>query len=528
MVNLSLAEKRLLAALPADGSPASLDQVVADAGFAAPVEALRAASGPERHELVALVEQTKELFALSDEGLAYRENGLPERRALAAIRAAGGRLPMGELASAAGLDKPEVPVAIGWLKRKGWAAMEKGDGGTALVLAGDAVAGEPEKGDDEVVLDSLSDLPAPCTDEPGLKLLGERKGILVRREDTTRSIRLTPQGREHAAGLAGADLAGAEEVNQITPELVARWAEMTPEEKALVELRPFDFDVPVAPRYPGKTHPLTQMMTSIREIFWSMGFSEIAGDYVESAFWNMDALFIPQDHPARDMQDTFYLEQPASLPVDEEALARGKAVHLDGGGTGSTGWGGSFDEDVSRRALLRTHTTNTTIRYLAEHFGAAANPETQATHTAQGAQAAHKVFGLGKVFRKETMDATHLPEFYQIEGIVTEPGASFNTLVGLCREFFTRMGFPEVRFRPAYFPYTEPSMEIDVMYRGKWMELGGCGVFRPEVTEPLDVPHPVLAWGFGLERLAMMRLGLKDIRQLYVSDLQWLKDTPLQ
>jgi phenylalanyl-tRNA synthetase alpha chain len=252
-------------------------------------------------------------------------------------------------------------------------------------------------------------------------------------------------------------------------------------------------------------------MEQIRDIFWKMGFQEIAGDYVESAFWNMDALFIPQDHPAREMQDTFYLETPAQLHVAEEDLERGRAVHLDGGGTGSTGWGGDFDEEVSRRALLRTHTTNTTVRHLAE------NPK-----------GVVKVFGLGKVFRKETMDATHLPEFYQIEGIVTEPGADFNMLVGLCKVFFGAMGFPEVRFRPAYFPYTEPSMEIDVHYNGRWMELGGCGVFRPEVTEPLGVPDPVLAWGFGLERLAMMRLGLTDIRDLYVSDLRWLKDTPLQ
>lgn len=516
MLNLSLAEKRLLAALPTDGAPTPVDAVVAAAGFAAPVEVLRAASGPERHGLVEMSEETEHLFALSEEGLAYGERGLPERRALAAIRAAGGRLAMAELA-AAGLEKPEVPVAIGWLKRKGWATMEKGDGGTALVLAPDAAAAEPEKGEDEVVLHSLSDLPAPCTDEAGLAILSERKGILVRHEKTTRFIRLTPAGIEVAQGLDGVDLAAAEEVNQITPELVARWAEMTPEEKSRVAIRPFDFDVPVATRYPGKAHPLTQMMSAIREIFWRMGFAEIAGDYVESAFWNMDALFIPQDHPARDMQDTFYLEHPARLDVSDEDLARGRAVHTDGGGTGSTGWGGAFDEDVSRRALLRTHTTNTTIRYLADQFGSGGDPE-----------AAHKVFGLGKVFRKETMDATHLPEFYQIEGIVTEPGANFNMLVGLCREFFTRMGFPEVRFRPAYFPYTEPSMEIDVMYHGKWMELGGCGVFRPEVTEPLAVPHPVLAWGLGLERLAMMRLGLKDIRQLYVSDLQWLKETPLQ
>jgi phenylalanyl-tRNA synthetase alpha chain len=267
----------------------------------------------------------------------------------------------------------------------------------------------------------------------------------------------------------------------------------------------------VAPAFPGKAHPLAQMVAEIRDIFWRMGFQEIAGDYVESSFWNMDALFIPQDHPAREMQDTFYLKEPAESPVPDGAWEKVRDAQLHGGGTGSSGWGGDFRKEVSRKALLRTHTTVTTIRHLA------ANPSDPC-----------KVFGIGRVFRNEAMDATHLPEFHQIEGIVMEPGASFGTLMGLLREFYARMGFPEVRFRPSYYPYTEPSLDVAVKWGSKWLELGGAGVFRPEVTRPLGVRMPVLAWGLGLERLAMLRLGLKDIRQLYLSDVQWLKETPLQ
>jgi len=160
--------------------------------------------------------------------------------------------------------------------------------------------------------------------------------------------------------------------------------------------------------------------------------------------------------------------------------------------------------------ILRTHTTVNTIRYLAN------NPEPPA-----------KIFSIEKVFRRENIDTTHLPEFYQIEGIVYEKDANFSELIGILKEFYGKMGFEKTRFRPAYFPYTEPSMEIEVEWNGKWMELGGSGMFRPEVTEPLGIREPVLAWGLGLERMAMMVLGLKDIRELYFSDIEWLKNLPL-
>lgn len=485
-MELSLAEKRLILAL--DGP-----KEAAEAGFATAGEALRAAGAPERLGLVTIAEQQDSSYELTDEGRHFAEVGLPERRAVAGI---GDGLPMRELAST-GVTGDEVKVAIGWLKRKGWANIDKG----TLVLAN----GIPDLGADELALKDFT-----AADQDLCRQLVDR-GLASEATKTTRILELTVEGHIMRESLDAGSLENAQEVNQITPELIGRWAEMTHDERAGHEIRGFDFDVEVAPKYPGKAHPLTQMMGQIRQIFWNMGFEEIAGDYVESAFWNMDALFIPQDHPAREMQDTFYLDHPKSLEVDADVMARGKAIHETGGETGSKGWQTSFSEDISTQALLRTHTTNTTVRYLAS------NPTGN-----------HKVFGLGKVFRKETMDSTHLPEFYQIEGIVTEPGANFNTLIGLCKVFFAAMGFPETRFRPAYFPYTEPSMEIDVFYNGKWMELGGCGIFRPEVTEPLGVEHPVLAWGFGLERLAMMRLGLKDIRDLYVSDMNWLKETELQ
>lgn len=488
------AEHRLLRELA--GGPRDAKALVPP--FASEAEVLQAADRLERAGHVRLERTQSESVRLSAEGRAIAQRGLPETRARTAL--AAGPLALADLGARAGLSPGEAKVIVGLLKKSGAADAAKGPDG--LVLTGRTAPPT----DAEQAFAALAS-GAPASPGAGVAQLVER-GLAERVAHETRRLALTSSGEQLARTMPAP--AETHSVAQITPELIAQWMGMTPQQRAATTFRPFDVTVAAAAHLPAKPHPLTQILAEIRAIFWRMGFQEVAGDYVESAYWNMDALFIPQDHPARDMQDTFYLANPPSLRVEGGDLARAAAVHERGGGTGSTGWGGTFDRDVAQRALLRTHTTNTTVRYLAQ------NP-TQVS----------KVFGLGRVFRKETMDATHLPEFTQIEGIVVEPGATFDTLVGLCRYFFAAMGFPEVRFRPAYFPYTEPSMEIEVFYNNRWMELGGCGIFRPEVTKPLGVTDNVVAWGFGLERLAMMRLGLKDIRDLYISDVQWLREQPL-
>jgi phenylalanyl-tRNA synthetase alpha chain len=238
-----------------------------------------------------------------------------------------------------------------------------------------------------------------------------------------------------------------------------------------------------------------------------MGFTEIKGDIVQSSFWNFDALFQPQDHPAREMQDTFYLDTRAKIPD----FAKVKEMHERGGDVGSTGWGGRWRPEVAQQEVLRTHTTAVTIKYLADH------PEPPV-----------KAFGIDRVYRREAIDATHTPEFEQLEGVIMDEGVTFRHLLGVLKEFYAKMGFEEVRFRPGYFPYTEPSVEPEVFIEGLgWVELGGAGVFRKEVTAPFGIEHPVLAWGLGVSRVAMLKLGLKDLRELYQPDIEWLRETPL-
>ena len=325
--------------------------------------------------------------------------------------------------------------------------------------------------------------------------------MIREKEIITSTIVLTDAGRQVLK--KGFDI--EEEISQITSSLIKS------EEWNHKSIRPYDIHAFAPSTFGGKPHPMVSLISHIRQIFLAMGFEEIQGNYVESCFWNMDMLFIPQDHPAREMQDTLYCRVPAEIPIDDEKLMETIAhVHEDGGETSSMGWGYSFSKKEGNRALLRTHTTVNTIRYLYHH------PRPPC-----------KVFSLGRVFRKENIDATHLPEFYQIEGIVHEEQTNFRELIGVLKEFYRRMGFEKIRFRPGYFPYTEPSMEVDVLWNNKWMELGGSGIFRPEVTEPLGITSPVLAWGLGLERLAMLRFGVTDIRDLYVSDFDSVSYTHL-
>ena len=350
--------------------------------------------------------------------------------------------------------------------------------------------------------DFLSKLPTAITevDDDLLNHFKNRRNFLEFVDTTTRTWMLTAEG----AQLDSSSLIETTMINEITPELLQSeaWKD--------ADYRRFDVTLESATPRTGRSHPMQSLIERIRHIFLEMGFSEIVEDYVQTAGWNMDALFIPQDHPAREMQDTFYLDNPQTIPLPEEVMDKWSDIHRTGGDTGSTGWGGEFSKKTSQKGLLRTHTTVNTIQYLAE------NPNQPC-----------RMFAVDRVFRKEAIDRTHLPEFHQIEGIIMEEGANLQMLVTTLKTFYAKMGYPEVRVRPAYFPYTEPSLEIEVKWRGKWLELGGAGIFRPEVTEPLGIKHPVLAWGMGLERLAMLVLGLDDIRQLYISDLEWLRNQPL-
>ena len=263
-----------------------------------------------------------------------------------------------------------------------------------------------------------------------------------------------------------------------------------------------DVEAKVPEVFVARTHPLKDTIDEIREIFVTLGFTEILGNMTQSSFWNFDALFTPQDHPARELQDTFYLDGISSKKIGTpEQIRKVSESH-------KKNWRYYWDINEARKMVLRTHTTCVTIKHLAE------NKSDEA-----------RVFSLGRVFRNEKVSYKHLVEFNQIEGVVVGKDASLRNLMGIQREFYKRIGITKIKFWPTFFPYTEPSLQTMVYNErlGKWIELFGMGIFRPEVTKPLGITKPVLAWGGGIERIAMLKYGLDDVREFYNNNLKWLR-----
>ncbi|WP_035987814.1 phenylalanine--tRNA ligase subunit alpha [Leptolyngbya sp. KIOST-1] len=268
-----------------------------------------------------------------------------------------------------------------------------------------------------------------------------------------------------------------------------------------VELKPYDIHAEVPDVAYGRPTILTQCIQRIRDIFLNMGFNEMSGYLVESAFWNFDALFTPQDHPAREVQDTFYLAHPQTLPLPEDPtlVAQVKQVH-------EANYGGQWTEAEASRAILRAHTTTSTARRL---------------HQLQGKDG--KYFSIDRVFRNETVDRTHLAEFHQIEGVVVGELLSVRTLMGYLTYFYERLGFKNLKFKPTYNPYTEPSLEVFAYHppSDRYLEVGNSGLFRQEMLAPLGGGEKsTVAWGLGLERIAMLLYDVEKLSDLIGPDIR--------
>lgn len=495
---LSHNEKRLLLALGERGGKASPADLVSEGAFSVEVEAMSAASWLESKGLVGISERSEKFYALADASVV--SEGLPERIAMTVIGDNGGSMPMADME--ASMPEGMGKVAVGWLKRKALADIVTADGVKIMVLTQNGRDMLGSRMSDELLLARMAESPVSERDADAkvIKDLKGRQGMIVEKVVTERTIALTADGTEAAS--SGIEL--KPQVTDITDRIIqsGEWKD--------AEFRRYDIQTFAPTVHPAKKHMLSRLGAQVRRLFTDMGFTEMKSEYVQPAFWNLDVLFTPQDHPARDLQDTFYLENPPSIHIDDEALvAKVRAIHETGGDTGSTGWGGEWSREKAEMALLRTHSTVSSIKYIAEH------PD-----------APRKAFSISRIFRNESIDATHLPEFTQIEGIVIDENGNFDMLISMIREFYARMGFDQIRIRPAYFPYTEPSLELEVFFNGKWMELGGAGIFRPEVVAPFGIDVPVLAWGFGYERLAMLKWNITDIRDLYISDLDHLKSNP--
>ena len=254
----------------------------------------------------------------------------------------------------------------------------------------------------------------------------------------------------------------------------------------------------------GALHPLLRIREEFKRIFLEMGFGEMKTNrYVESSFWNFDSLFQPQNHPSRDSHDTFFIKTPELTETfEEDYFEKVKDIHSNGG-FGSIGHQSIWNPLEAKKNILRTHTTAVSARYLKE-LAKDFKPS--------------KFFSIDKVFRNESLDATHLAEFHQVEGLIASYDLGLRDLMGFLKTFFEKLGLKNLKFKPAFNPYTEPSMEVFGYHTGlgKWIEIGNSGIFRPEMLRPMgfDKDVCVIAWGLSLERPAMIKYGLNNIRDL--------------
>lgn len=503
-MELSYNEKKVLLALK---QGILTPEQIMQKGFEQLVEVMNAVSWLQSKGLVSISESLTTYYSLNEEGKEFLEKKLPERRVLDLLKK-DGKISIDRISEV--LNKSELLIALGWLKKKNLAEIKKEGQKIIIEISKNGINAIIGKTADEILLEKLGNSiifekdgnvfekfenQIIGIDKKNLEMLKSRQ-IIKEKDVISREVSLTEEGKK----ILDKGIELKEEISQLTPNLIlfGKWKE--------VNLKKYDINTFSPTIYCGKEHPFQTMIKEIREIFISLGFKEIEYDYVQSSFWNMDALFVPQDHPAREMQDTFFLSNPEKLALPKKFTKRIKEVHENGWKTGSIGWQSKWSKEESSKALLRTHTTVNSIRYLAENN----KPPV-------------KVFTIGRNFRREAIDYKHLPEFTQIEGIVMEKNANFSMLIGILKEFYKRIGFEKIRIKPSYFPFTEPSLEVVIEFNGNPMEFGGAGIFRKEVVLPFGIKHRVLAWGLGLERLAMMKFGLKDIRELYISDIEWLR-----
>jgi phenylalanyl-tRNA synthetase alpha chain len=461
------------------------------------VAIMRSALTLQDDNLAEIRERTESVIELTKEGESLSQK-LPERKILDLLKE-----PDTLNVRDAPITPSEATIALGWLKKKGLVDILKKDDSLILKITEKGKEFQEKRLPEEDALGKIQSGMGDTLSPEILKTLKSRKAITIK-EKIHREIVLTGKGAQKIRE----GLEFTEQISQVTPEVIRerRWTS--------TGFKPYDITADVRDITYGKRHFVNQAIEYVRKIWLEMGFKEMKGPMVSSAFWNFDALFQPQDHPARDMQDTFFVTGEADLP-DDSLVERVKAMHEQGGEISSTGWGYQWDTKEAQKLVLRTHTTVLSARTLA---------------AIKKSDLPLKFFSVGKCFRNEKPDWSHLAEFYQTDGIVVGEGVNLRNLLGYLARFLRKMGIQNFRFRPAYFPYTEPSVEAEVYNprTKEWVELIGSGVFRPEVVVPLlgeDIP--VLAWGPGFGRIIMDYYKITDLRDLYKNDLKQIRNLKL-
>ncbi|NQU98346.1 phenylalanine--tRNA ligase subunit alpha [Candidatus Woesearchaeota archaeon] len=462
------------------------------------IEATRAIQWLYNKKLVEIKSETKELISLDVNGKKYVNEGLPERRFL---QAASRESNINEIQKLANLETDEVNICIGSLKKKAAIDVEK-DGGLKIKLTdqGGKLL-EKEFLEEQFLKKDFPITASELSSEEKFSFdnLIKRKKILKKETKKIKKVTITKLGKEVLKkGVSENDY-----IDRLTHEMLKKgsWKGK--------QFRSYDVSINVPKIFAGKRQPYSEFIEKVREKVVSMGFVEMNGPIIELELYNFDALYQPQNHPARTWSATYKIKEPKTGSLPEKKILQAiKSAHENGGSTGSTGWKYEWSEKIASQLVPRAHDTAISPRFLAKRV-----------------KIPGKYFSLVRCYRPDVIDSTHAVEFNQLGGFVVGKDLSFRDLLGLLKDFTIEMtGAKEVKFFPDYFPFTEPSVQISAKHpEFGWMELAGAGVFRPEMTEPLGIKEPVIAWGFGIDRLAMLKLGIEDIRDLFSQKLDFLR-----
>jgi phenylalanyl-tRNA synthetase alpha chain len=455
-------------------------------------------------ELVEVNESVQQRVDITDEGQRYLNDDLPEVRLYRAVNklSDGGSVEMGQAIGEAGLSGPEVDIALSNYPRKGC-----GD-----INSGQITANADYDPDEDNQTEQLGNA-EESTYLSRIEQLGntneydrlESRGLIEIDEEIIRRVRVTNKGFDALSR----DIDPDGTVDRLTPEL------LTSGEWEDVEFADYNVEADAPETQSGKKHVLRGYADRVKDVLVGMGFQEMQGPHADADFWINDCLFMPQDHPARTHWDRFALDVGPADNLPPELVERVERAHRDGVGEDGDGYHSPWSEEFASAVAMRGHTTSLSMRYLSGFAGEDVEPP-------------KRYFSVEKVYRNDTLDATHLLEFFQIEGWVLAEELSVRDLMGTFEEFYRQFGITDIQFKPHYNPYTEPSFELfgEHPETGELIEIGNSGIFRDEVLEPLGVEGDVMAWGLALERLAMLATGAEDIRDLHgtLADLGFLRD----
>jgi len=441
------------------------------------------------------------LFELTELGRQQLEQGTPPQRILTLLQEKG-PLTLPEIADTLSLEKSDVGSAFGLLSKTKACKMGEGNKAEAVVTEIPAEVRIAAQVLEKAAQAPLEESQLTSEEKDYVSKNSKKRGAagaplkLIEREEVT--YQLTPAGSEAKNGLLAANITG-EELGAVTNAMLSTgsWKQAS--------FRPYSLNTPPPRIIPGRRNPYGAYLQWVKDKLCALGFEEFDGPLVENEFWNGDALFMPQFHSARDIHDVYYVKHPShAKAIDEPYLSQVAATHENGWKTGSRGWQYGFDHEFTRRQVMRSQGTVLSAKTLPK------------------AQIPGKYFGVARCFRYDQVDATHGADFYQTEGIVLGEDVNLKTLLGLLKMFAEEVaGAEEVKYVPGYFPFTEPSIEVHIKHPVLgWFELGGSGIFRPEVTQALGIDVPVLAWGLGIDRMALMHLGLNDLRELFTPDIE--------